>query len=151
MDGLEVIAVTSVEDLQEALAIRSRVFVKEQHVPLSEEVDRYDESPSASNALQLLARAGANAVGTARLLLDAPAGDAVHLGRVAVLAEWRRRGVGNALMERLHAEAAARGYSRIEISAQLHAIPFYERLGYIAGGPVYLEAGIEHRAMHLTL
>lgn len=154
MAAVDILAVTSMEMLQEALAVRFRVFVDEQHVPVGEEIDRYDTSPGGSpgsEALHLIAQAGDQTVGAARLLLDAPAGGAVHLGRVAVLADWRRRGVGNALMERLHAEARARGYQSVEISAQTHAIPFYERLGYSTGGPAYLEAGIEHRAMHLGL
>ncbi|TAJ19622.1 MAG: GNAT family N-acetyltransferase [Dehalococcoidia bacterium] len=142
------------ETLGEALAIRFRVFVDEQRVPAQEELDEYDAGPEGApghEALHLLARSDGIPVGAARLLLDAPPGGAVHLGRVAVLVEQRRGGVGNALMERLHSEARVRGYVRVEISAQTHAIPFYERLGYVATGPVYLEAGIEHRAMHMAL
>lgn len=142
------------EMLSEALSVRFRVFVDEQGVPAEEELDEYDTGPDGApdhQALHLLARSDGIPVGAARLLLDMPPGGAVHLGRVAVLGEWRRGGVGNALMERLHTEARARGYVRVEISAQTHAIPFYERLGYVATGPVYLEAGIEHRAMHLAL
>ena len=151
MPAIEVVQVTSMAELREALALRFRVFVDEQRVPADEEVDRYDATPTTSGALHLLARADGAAVGTARLLLDAPPGGPVHLGRVAVLAEWRRHNVGNALMERLHDEARARGYRTIEISAQTQAIPFYERLGYVAEGPDYLEAGIEHRAMRFAL
>jgi predicted GNAT family N-acyltransferase len=154
MAEIEIVPVTTMDELREALAVRFRVFVDEQHVPADEEIDAYDASPTGTEgaeALHILAKADEVMVGAARLLLDAPTGGAVHLGRVAVLAEWRRSGVGNALMERLHGEARARGYVRVEISAQTHAIPFYERLGYIAEGPVYLEAGIEHCAMHFTL
>ncbi len=154
MTAVEILRVTSMEMLSEALAVRFRVFVDEQRVPAEEELDEYDGGPDGApghEALHLLARAGSLPVGAARLLLDAPTGGAVHLGRVAVQAEWRQRGVGNSLMERLHAEARARGYVTVEISAQTHAVPFYERLGYVATGPVYLEAGIEHRAMHLAL
>lgn len=154
MAAVEILRATSTEMMREALAIRFRVFVDEQRVPMDEEVDGYDASPEGAPgtpALHVIARARNVTVGAARLLLDAPPGGVVHLGRVAVLAEWRRSGVGNALMERLHAEARARGYVTVEISAQTHAIPFYERLGYVATGPIYLEAGIEHRTMHLAL
>lgn len=154
MAMIVVAPVTSMDELRQALAVRFRVFVDEQGVPADEEIDAYDASPAGTadaEALHVLAKADGLTVGAARLLLDAPTGGAVHLGRVAVLAEWRRTGVANALMERLHGEARARGYVRVEISAQTHAIPFYERLGYRAEGPVYLEAGIEHRAMHFTL
>ncbi|RLT43638.1 MAG: GNAT family N-acetyltransferase [Chloroflexi bacterium] len=154
MPTINVLPVTSMDELREALAVRLHVFVDEQGVPAEEEIDRYDASPTGApdaEALHILARAGRVTVGAARLLLDAPPGGAVHLGRVAVLQEWRRHGVGNVLMERLHAEARARGYRTIEISAQVQAIPFYERLGYVGDGPVYLEAGIDHRAMRYAL
>lgn len=151
MAAIEVIQVTSADELAEALGVRARVFVDEQRIPMDEEIDRYDTAPTGSDALHVLARIEGVPVGAARLLLDAPQGGPVHLGRVAVLAEWRRHGVGNALMARLHDEARARGYRNIEISAQVSALPFYERLGYIAEGPVYLEAGIDHCAMHFAL
>ncbi len=154
MATFEVLPVTSIDELREALAVRFRVFVDEQGVPPEEEIDRYDASPTGApdaESLHILARARRTTVGAARLLLDVPPGGAVHLGRVAVLQEWRRHGVGNVLMERLHAEARARGYRTIEISAQVQAIPFYERLGYVGDGPVYLEAGIDHRAMRYAL
>lgn len=151
MATIEVVLVTSMEQLRDALAVRFRVFVDEQQIPTNEEIDRYDATPTESKARHFLARVDGLTVGTARLLLDAPSGGPVHLGRVAVLHEWRRHGVGNALMTRLHDEAKARGYRSIEISAQVTALPFYERLGYIAEGPVYLEAGIDHRAMRFAL
>ncbi|MBM4411303.1 MAG: GNAT family N-acetyltransferase [Chloroflexi bacterium] len=148
---IEVLPVTSVDELREAFAVRFRVFVDEQRIPADEELDRYDATPTDSHALHLVARVDGAAVGAARLLLDAPSSEPVHLGRVAVLPEWRRHQVGNALMERLHAEARARGYRTVEISAQVTAIPFYERLGYVADDPVYLEAGIDHRVMRFAL
>lgn len=151
MVAIEVILVTSADELAEALGVRARVFVDEQRIPVEEEIDRYDAAPTGSDALHVLARIGDTPVGAARLLLDAPQDGPVHLGRVAVLAEWRHHGVGNALMARLHEEARARGYRSIEISAQVSALPFYERLGYVAEGQIYLEAGIDHRAMYFAL
>ena len=154
MATIDIVPVTLMDELHEALAVRFRVFVDEQGVPADEEIDAYDASPTGgagSEALHILAKADGATIGAARLLLEAPIGGAVHLGRVAVLTEWRRSGVGNALMERLHGEARARGFVRVEISAQTYAIPFYERLGYLVEGPVYLEVGIEHCAMYFTL
>ena len=52
-------------------------------------------------------------------------------------------------MAPLHEEARLRGAPGVTLAAQLHAVPFYERLGYIARGPVFLDAGIEHRDMDL--
>ncbi|MCH8025822.1 MAG: GNAT family N-acetyltransferase, partial [Chloroflexi bacterium] len=90
------------------------------------------------------------AAATGRLMVHAPPGEHPHIGRVAVLREYRGQGLGRAVMLALHNEAQRRGYAGVALGSQLHAIPFYERLGYIASGEVYVDAGIEHRWMDLT-
>jgi len=155
MSSIEVTRIDTPQAMADALRVRTRVFVEEQGVPVDLEVDAYDADPATherAGVVHVIARLDREAIGTARLLLDGhgthePA--LAHIGRVAVLAEHRRRGVGAALMLALHNEARRRGFGGIAISAQLHAVPFYEGLGYLAEGPVYLEAGIEHRAMEL--
>lgn len=149
-DRAEVVVevVRTAEQRTEALAIRRIVFIEEQLVPESEEIDRYDTDPAARDAaIYVLARVGGRAVGTGRLLLGEPPGENAHIGRVAVLAEWRLHGVGREVMAALEAEARTRGFPGLTLGAQLHAIPFYERLGYVARGDVFLDAGIEHRWM----
>ncbi len=154
-DRATVEVIRSAEQMQEAFRIRFRVFVEEQHVPIEEEVDAFDDRPGArDDVVQVLLRLDGAPAATARLLLghrvphDGAAGDGYpHIGRVAVLAEHRGTGLGRVVMEALHAEARRRGERGITLSAQIHAIPFYERLGYVARGPVYLDAGIEHRDM----
>lgn len=151
MAGLQVAFITTSEEMAAALTVRMRVFVEEQGVPVAEEVDRYDADPATNTAaVHVLGRLDGVAVATARLLLDAHEGEYPHIGRVAVLAEHRRRGFGGAVMRALQDEARRRGFAGITLSAQLHAIPFYERLGYVSRGPVYLDAGIEHRDMDLA-
>ncbi len=121
----------------EASAIREAVFVAEQGVPRELELDDVD-----GHCVHALARLDdGRAVGTGRLLPDG------HIGRMAVLAEWRGRGLGGALLERLVEEARSRGMQEIALSAQTHALGFYRRHGFTAEGEVYLEAGIPHQAM----
>ena len=73
-----------------------------------------------------------------------------QIGRMAVLREARGRGLGRALLEALLAEAWARGYGRVRLLAQLHAVPFYARFGFAAlPGPEILDGGILHRTMEL--
>lgn len=94
-------------------------------------------------------RAGnARALGTARMRII---GDAAKAERVAVLKSARHLGVGRRLMEAIENLARDRSLARIRLNAQVSAVPFYERLGYRAEGEVFLEAGIEHRAMSLRL
>jgi len=158
LDAVHVAVVRTAEEMQAALSVRFRVFVEEQRVPVEEEVDRYDDRPwERDDVVHVLARYGDAPVATARLPLDLHEPDAEghagypHIGRVAVLAELRGTGIGRLIMESLQAEARQRGYAGVTLAAQLHAMPFYERLGYIARGPVFLEAGIEHRDMDLRL
>ena len=139
-------------DLAAALAVRTRVFVEEQHVPVEEEIDHHDAEPwTRSDVLHVIGRLDGTVIATARLLLETHDGGYPHIGRVAVLAEHRGHGYGRALMRALQDEARALGFLGVTLAAQMHAVPFYEGLGYVARGPVYLDAGIEHRDMDLLL
>ena len=138
--------------MDDALSVRRAVFIAEQGVLESEEIDAYDGDPEhVAGAVHVVAYVDRQAVATGRLLLDASAGENVHIGRIAVLREQRRRGVGRAVMVALQGEARRRGHRAVTVAAQLQAIPFYASLGYVAYGDVFLDARIEHRLMDLSL
>ncbi len=151
MPDLEVSVITTAAQMLAALEVRRRVFITEQHVPEAEEIDTHDADPAGvTTCLHVLARLDGRPVATGRLLLAEPDGR-LHIGRVAVLAKHRRHGIGRAVMLALHDLARARNAPSITLAAQLHAVPFYERLGYSARGPVFLDANIEHRRMDMDL
>ena len=85
------------------------------------------------------------AIGCGRLLPDG------HIGRLAVVPEWRGRGVGSALLTHFVALALARGHAVARLNAQTHAIPFYEAHGFAISGEPYDDAGIPHREMSRRL
>ena len=125
----------------EATALRLAVFVVEQGVPEALELDEHDPL-----SLHALARdAAEQPLGTARLLPDG------HIGRVAVARAARGAGIGAALMAALIGAARERGLAEVALSAQTHALAFYERLGFVAEGGIYDDAGIPHRSMRLRL
>ncbi len=124
-----------------AALVRRRVFIEEQGVPENLEWDAEDGSSLHALASDCEQRP----VGTARLLADS------HIGRVAVLPSWRRAGVGSALVMRLVGEARRRGYAMVHLNAQVAVLGFYARLGFVAYGPEFDDAGIRHRAMSLGL
>jgi ElaA protein len=131
-------------DIAACRALRRRVFIEEQGVSEADEIDDLD-----GEAIHLLAVVADRPVGTARLLLQ---GDTGKIGRVCVLAEARGADIGAALIRAAVADLAAMpGISRAKLGAQVHAVGFYERLGFAAVGPVYMDAGIEHRNMVLEL
>lgn len=124
----------------EAKRIRFAVFVEEQGVPAELEMDDND-----AHCLHALAFQGEQAVGTGRLLPDG------HIGRMAVLKDWRGRGAGRALLRALIGAAHRRGDREVMLSAQVHALGFYRAEGFLPEGDVYEEAGIAHQAMRLQL
>ena len=121
--------------------IRFAAFVEEQGVNSGVELD--DKDPQSVHAVAY-DEAG-KAVGTGRLLPDG------HIGRMAVTKEWRRMGVGAALLEGLTEEARKRGHKEVVLSAQLQAAEFYRGHGFVSEGKVYQEAGILHQAMRKVL
>ena len=121
--------------------IRTTVFVGEQNVPPGIEIDGRD--PECVHALA--ESAAGEAIGTGRLMPDG------RIGRMAVLAPWRSRGVGAALLEALMAEARRRGFREVYLHAQSRAKDFYLRHGYAVEGEEYLEAGIPHIGMRARL
>ncbi len=123
--------------LAELRAVRDEVFVGEQGVPVDLEHDAQD--PLCTHALARLL--DGTAVGTARLTPER------HIGRMAVRAPWRGRGVGDALLLALVEEARKRGWPEVRLNAQTSAIGFYERHGFQPEGERFIEAGIEHQAM----
>jgi len=70
---------------------------------------------------------------------------------MAVVRDWRGRGVGGRLLQELMAMAREAGFDEVRLNAQTHALGFYCRYGFRVDGPVFLDAGIPHRHMRCTL
>ena len=143
--------VASTESMTRALRIRRTVFIEGQDVPESIEVDHFDvvPAPVAGVAHGILCLEG-QPVATGRLVPDSTEDGFAKVGRVAVLSDFRGRGFGKQMMRWLEAQAAELGYRGVRLSAQLHALGFYEELGYSPYGDIFLEASIEHRWMKMT-
>jgi predicted GNAT family N-acyltransferase len=121
--------------------IRQRVFMAEQQVPEALEWDGLDE-----HAIHLLASDERGIpVGCARIL------DGGIVGRMAVIQEMRALGIGRAFLDAAISVCRNRGWHVVTLSAQTHAIPFYERAGFKVCSEEYMDAGIPHRDMRLEL
>lgn len=132
------------EAQQSAFLVREEVFIREQGVPAELELDEFD--PFATHAL---AYQDGRCIGTGRLV-DLGNKQA-QIGRMAVLAQYRRQGVGKWLLNELIGQANSQGMQSIVLHSQVSAIPFYEKQGFQAEGAIYDEAGIPHRNMILLL
>src|SRR5487761_2240387 len=122
-------------------AIRTAVFIQEQGVPEEMEWDEHDATCRHALALTLQG----DAIGCGRML---PNG---HIGRVAVLSHWRNKMVGTAIVEALLGYAAAHDYAQVDVDAQTHAVPFYHRFDFVEQGEVFMDAGLPHIKMLLSL
>ena len=131
-------------DIAACQALRRVVFIEEQNVPPDLEVDGLDDK-----AMHLLATRDSRPIGCARLLAYGSHG---KIGRVCVLADQRGLGLGAALMRAAIGQFRSMpGITTVTLGAQVQVITFYERLGFIAQGPVFDDAGIPHRDMELML
>jgi len=137
--GLE-IRIVDWQHKQDALqAIRKSVFIDEQHVPKELEWDGLD-----TECTQFLASYNSTPVATARLT---PQG---QIGRMAVLKDFRGRGIGSQLLAAVIEQAKHSGHKQVFLHAQVNVINFYEQHGFTAVGDVFIDAGIEHRSMKLA-
>jgi len=130
------------DDMTACMAIRHQVFVREQCVEEALERDGRD-----GECTHYLAVGGQGPVGTGRVL---PLEDRYKIQRVAVLPQVRGTGLGAALMRFMMADLAEQAESlgrMFFLSSQVHAMPFYEKLGFEACSDVYMDAGIPHRDM----
>lgn len=133
---------TSWKNSSEVLsAIRLAVFVEEQQVPLREEIDQFD-----TDAIHWLAYGPDDkAMATGRLLNNG------QVGRMAVLQEYRDRGVGSSLMRNIIRFAIREEMEQLFLNSQIKAVPFYEGFGFVAKGDPFMDAGIPHKYMQLNL
>lgn len=122
-----------------ALSLRREVFVGEQHVPADVEFDSYD-----STATHLVALVDGDVVGTLRIVWLA---EHAKFGRAAVARAARGHGLATALMRHGMALAHARGETRFYLTAQIDKLALYEKLGFVAVGEQFEDAGMPHLAM----
>ena len=121
-------------------AIRYKVFVGEQKVPEELEIDGFDDQ-----AKHVLAFVDGVPIGTGRILSDG------HIGRVAVLKDYRSLGIGKSIMKDLIKWAQNMNLEKVWLSSQWHAHSFYLDLDFVCVGEIYKEAGIDHIKMFRTL
>lgn len=123
----------------DAKPIREQVFIQEQHISPEDEWDAQD-----AIALHFVVYIAGQAVATARLLENH------SIGRVAVLKSQRGLGLGRVLMQHIIQLARQQCRPEVKLSAQVHAIPFYQSLGFYVEGESYLDCGIPHVDMRLV-
>lgn len=136
----EVRIATSDLEQEDAFSVRRKVFVEEQGVPLELELDHYDKT-----AAHFVVYSSESPIGAGRIRETSDGIGKVE--RVCVLEEYRGKHLGNLIMHALEEHAKVAGMKKVILNAQVYAIHFYEKLGYIITSPEFMDADIPHRAM----
>ena len=135
---------TSDLERENAFSVRRKVFVGEQGVPLNLELDDLDET-----ATHFIVYSSETPVGAGRLRVTVDGIGKVE--RICILEEYRGKHLGNLIMQTLEEHAKETGMSKIILNAKTHAVPFYEKLGYVITSPEFMDADIPHRAMEKNI
>ncbi len=133
---LAIIEVTYSEYRDKIRKVRNKVFVEGQNVPENIEEDGKD-----NECYHVLLTRYDQPIATGRMEKDG------HVGRIAVLEEYRGMNFGTMIMNKLEDIALKNGIRKLYLNSQSHAIPFYMKLGYETVGDYFFEAGIEHKKM----
>lgn len=135
---------TSDLEREDAFSVRRKVFVEEQGVPLSLELDDFDKT-----AVHFIVYSAETPIGAGRIR---EIGDNTgKVERVSILEEYRGKHLGNLIMRALEEHAKVTGMTKVILNAQSYAVPFYEKLGYVVTSPEFMDADIPHRAMEKSI
>lgn len=136
-ESQQVSVATAKAEIEKCFAVRKAVFVVEQAVP--ESLERDDQDATATHVLAQVVQGDPVAVGAARLLVSEEGGIKFgKIGRVCVLLEYRKRGIGRAVVLESVQELRRQGCACAKLGAQKTAIDFYKSMGFRTdpfGGP----------------
>lgn len=137
---MEVVVVKTDKELEDAFYVRQTVFIKEQNVPMEEEIDAYEKD----SVHFVLYDGDKQPIGAGRYRTFDEYG---KVERICILSTNRKGGAGKAIMSKIEEYAINNGAPALKLNAQTHAIPFYSKLGYEVVSEEFLDAGIPHKTM----
>lgn len=135
-DDIQFITTNWQQKNKELKQVRSAVFIEEQHVPENMEWDEFD-----SQSIHFLVLQNNTAIATARLKPDG------QIGRIAVMKNYRRKGIAKKLLTTVISHAKNNNYNMVYLHAQKQAIDFYKQFGFIINGEEFIDANIRHQCM----
>ncbi|OLO35894.1 GNAT family N-acetyltransferase [Alkalihalophilus pseudofirmus] len=136
---MKVTVVENKEQLKDAYSVRTTVFVEEQKVPEEEEIDQFEE-----DAIHFVVYDDSKPIGAGRLRVVDGYG---KVERICILNEYRKKGIGKLLMDKIESVGQSEGLTKFKLNAQIQAEPFYKSLGYETVSGEFLDAGIPHVTM----
>ncbi len=144
ISGIKIIRASTQSDLDACLRIRHEVFTIEQGIdPVLD-----DDGKDACSIHYLALYSLSVPVGTARVI---PLDDIAQIGRLAMLKNFRKSGIGLAMLKWIMDDLHSYGFSKLILHSQVSVVPFYEKMGFLCQGYEYYEAGTPHITMTLSL
>ena len=140
---MKIICAKNQKEIFSVINIRKTVFMLEQNVDVTEELDDLDYE-----AKHFLLEVDTKYVGTARVYFD---NDTALIGRVAILKEHRNKGYATSLINEIIKLIKFSDTKVIKLGSQVQAAEFYKKLGFKICGDIYIDANIEHYPMELIL
>lgn len=144
IQNLEIKQAKTKDEIEGALAVRKKVFVEEQKIDINIERDCHDWF----DATHIIVLSGINFVGAGRFI---PTKDGVKIQRMAVLSEYREKGIGGQMLLKIIDLIKEKGFERIYLSAQKTAEGLYKKYGFNTYGDVFEEVGLPHIMMEKYL
>lgn len=142
MMSLRINKALSDEDINHCIALRFKIFVEGQNVPIQEELDGHD-----TKATHYLLCIENHPAGVARVR---DMEQYFKIERVGIIHEYQSKGLGRNLMRFILADLKSHStFNKVKLSSQTYAIPFYEKLGFSVCSDEYIDAGIQHKDMQL--
>lgn len=141
--GLIIRKTENKKEIFKSLYLRKIVFIDEQNVPTELEIDEYDKC-----ATHFIILNDDEVIGTARLVISDKKG---KIGRMSILKEYRNRGIGSKLINKIIEYSKNIGLEFLYLNAQINAIKFYEKNGFSVKGQEFMDAGIPHIKMFMVL
>ena len=126
--NLTVIRATETWQQAGAYYVRIQAMAKKHHIPLRQEFDEHD----GPDTKYVLVTDDDFPIATARMYpLDK---DSVMIGRVVVLPEYRRQGIGTMVGSECEAWAEELFYSKAVVESRENKVAFYQDMGYETRG-----------------
>ncbi|CEA02269.1 putative N-acetyltransferase YjcF [Metalysinibacillus saudimassiliensis] len=141
-----VIIARTEQQKKDAFAVRKKVFVEEQSIPLHLEIDDFDTS---DDVVHFVLYENDTVVGAARIRESEPG--VAKIERVCIDRDYRGKNLGLLIMQEIEKHVHTLPFTAMKLNAQSYAIPFYEKLGFVVTSVEFLDAGIPHRSMEKTI
>jgi len=142
VNNLKIQIVKNQKEFGDVIAIRKKVFIEEQNVPIDIEIDGLD-----GEAEHVIAYVGGEPIGCARIRFNTYA----KLERIAIVEKYRGQGFGIQLTDFLIGYCKQKNVDEIQLHAQMYTADFYKKLGFLERGKTFFEADIEHIEMYMKI